>query len=92
MIEIKKNSKTPALNVSKPVILHFIFLLDNEFVYVMGQHAVQFVNLQIILLSEEFFHPIIYKLDKHVVLLLINYTVQISLQIILLRGAALTTR
>ena len=91
MIEIKKNSKTPALNVSKPVILHFIFL-DTEFVYVMGQHAVQFVNLQIILLSEEVFHPIIYKLDKHVVLLLINYTVQISLQIILLRGAALTTR
>ena len=35
---------------------------------------------------------IIYKLDKHVVLLSINYTVQISLQIILLRGAALSTR
>ena len=45
-----------------------------------------------ILLSEEFSHPIIYKLDKHVVILLINYTVtKISLQIILLRGAALTT-
>ena len=44
-----------------------------------------------ILLSEEFFHPIIYKLDKHVVLLLINYTVQTSLQIILLRGTAFTT-
>ena len=39
-----------------------------------------------------FSNPIISKLDKHVVLLLINYTVtKISLQIILLRGAALTT-
>ena len=44
-----------------------------------------------ILLSEEFFHPTIYKLDELVVLLLINYIVQISLRIILLRSAALTT-
>ena len=44
-----------------------------------------------ILLSEEFFNPFIYKLDKHVVLLLVKCTVEISLQIILLRGAALTT-
>ena len=49
-------------------------------------------RLSPILKSEEFFRPIICKLDKHVVLLLINYTVQINLQIILLRGAALTTR
>ena len=42
--------------------------------------------------QRNFSNPIISKLDKHVVLLLINYTVtKISLQIILLRGAALTT-
>ena len=44
--------------------------------------------------QRNFLNPIISKLDKHVVLLLINYIAQpqISLQIILLRGAALTTR
>ena len=43
-------------------------------------------------IPRNFSNPIISKLDKHVVLLLINYTVtKISLQIILLRGAALTT-
>ena len=41
--------------------------------------------------QRNFSNPIIAKLDKHVVLLLINYIAQISLQIILLRGAALTT-
>ena len=35
------------------------------FVYVIGRHAVQFGN--------NFFNPIISKLDKHVVLLTINY-------------------
>ena len=51
----------------------------------MGLHAVQFGNNWMkkgaIWLSEEFFLPIISKLGKHVVLFLINYTIQINLQI-----------
>ena len=68
----------------------------------IGLYAVQFGNNWMknfrgpnpIWLLEKFFHPIIYKLDKRVVLLLINHTVQISLQFFLLRnrGAALATR
>ena len=67
----------------------FLFIL---LVYVIGLHAVQFVNNWMkknsegsrigrgpkaksnfaVTWSQEFGHPIIYKLDKHVVLLFIN--------------------
>ena len=66
------------------------------FVYVIVLHAVQFLSNRMQVESyfavRGIFHPIIYNLDKHVVLSLINYTVQISLQIFLLRSAAITTR
>ena len=59
-------------------------------VYVIGLHAVQFGNNWMkkilrtakIWLSEEFFNPIISKLDKHVVLLLINYIASEEIQLI----------
>ena len=59
-----------------------------QFVYVIELHTYDLVQFGC---PRIFFQPIIFKLDKHVVLLL-KYTVQISLQIVVLRGAALTTR
>ena len=60
-----------------------------RFLYVIGLHAVQFGNNWMkkiprtakILLSEEFLNLTISKLDKHVVLLLINYIASQTIQL-----------
>ena len=89
---------TQLTTAGNPLFTNICSLPNVHFVYVIGLHAVQFGNNWMrkilrpspILLSENFLNPIISKLDKHVVLLLINYTVT-KIEIILLRGAALTT-
>ena len=60
-----------------------------EFVYVIGLHAVQFGNnwmkkiprIAKIGCQRNFLNPIISKLDKHVVLLLINYIAREVIQL-----------